>query len=174
MCLLNHDNKLCGTYRLCRVLSANTTTGNLPNRIKVGYEERRVGRKFKSGPLTEIVVSTQQLALLVATDLMELPGEPEEPLKHNATKYSLKQSFSKAGLEEIEGPRNETPDELTKDIAINNTKRDDPEGLAKEKVRDSEPQENVFMCNATSQGDRIDASTTDGDNLKERLMETAA
>ena len=36
VCLLNHDNKLCRTYRLCHVLSANNTTGNLTNRIKVG------------------------------------------------------------------------------------------------------------------------------------------
>ena len=72
MCLLNHNNKLCGTYRLCRVLSASTTTGNLTSRIKVGYKERRAGWKYKPGSLTEIEVSTQQLALLVATDVMEL------------------------------------------------------------------------------------------------------
>ena len=70
VCLLNHGNKLCGTYRLCRVLSTNTTTGSLTRNIKVGYEERQAGRKYEPGPLTEIEIDTQRLALLVATNKM--------------------------------------------------------------------------------------------------------
>ena len=102
----------------------------------------------------------------------------KEARRPGATENNLKQSFSKAGLEETEGAGDETPDELTKDVATNNTKCDDPEGLATEKVRDSKPQENVFTCDTTSQdlgeAGRMDASTTDGDNLREKVMEAVA
>ena len=178
VCLLNHDNKLCGTYRLCRVLSANTATDSLTSRIKVGYEERRAGRKYKPGPLTEVEIDTQQLALLVATDMMELPGEPHELLKDDATGYDLKQSFSKAGLEEIEEVEDGAPDELIKDVATDNTKGDNPEGLAKDIVRDTKPQEDVIMYDATGQDlgktGRKESSTMEDDNLKEKLTEAAA
>ena len=67
---------------------------------------------------------------------------------------------------------------MTKDFSTNNTKCNIPEGLAKEKVRDNKPQENVFTCDATSQAlgkaGRMDASSTDGDNLKDKLMGAAA
>ena len=103
VCLLNYDNKVCGTYRLCRVLSTKTTTGRLTRKIKVGYKERRAGRKYEHRPLTEVEIDMQRLALLVPTNKMEQLREPDELLKDNATGHNLKELFKEAGLELIEG-----------------------------------------------------------------------
>ena len=65
VCLFNHDNKVCGTYRLCRVLSTTISTGGLARKVKVGYRERGAGEKYK--PLIEVEIDVQRLVLLVPT-----------------------------------------------------------------------------------------------------------
>ena len=44
VCLLNHNNRVCGTYRLCYVLSNTISTGSLGRKVKVGCRERRLVR----------------------------------------------------------------------------------------------------------------------------------
>ena len=60
VCLLNQDNKVCGTYKLCRVLRNEISTSGQMRMVKVGYEE------------IEIDVGVQKLVLLVPTDEVEL------------------------------------------------------------------------------------------------------
>ena len=141
VCLLNYDNKLCRTYRLCLVLSTKTTTGSLSRKIKVGYKERRAGRKYEPRPLTEVKINIQRLALLVPTNKMEQLRDHDELLRDDATGHNLKELFREAGLKEIEEAKDEAPDELIKDVTADNATGDDPQGLAKNMVRDDTPQE---------------------------------
>ena len=78
MCILNYDNKVCGTYGLCRVLSTEVPIGGRARKVKVGYKECRAGEKYKSKPLTEIKIDVQRLVLLVPANKMELLRGPAE------------------------------------------------------------------------------------------------
>ena len=62
VCLLNHDNKVCGTYKLCRVLTTKNSAGSLVRTVKVGYKERSslTDKEYDPGPLTEIEVCVQR------------------------------------------------------------------------------------------------------------------
>ena len=97
MCLLNHDNKVRGTYRLCHVLSTLISTGGLARKVKVGYRERWADKKYK--PLTEIKIDVQRMALLVRINKMELLGEvaADETGGHD-----LKKLITEASLEKID------------------------------------------------------------------------
>ena len=87
VCLLNYDNKVCGTYRLCCVLTTKISAGGLVRTVKVGYTERLslAGKKYNPGPLTDIEVGVQQLVLRVPTNEVELIREPamNEPTSAN-------------------------------------------------------------------------------------------
>ena len=149
-----------------------------PGRIKVGYEERRAGRKYEPGPLTEVEIDRQRLALLVPTNKMEQVREPGELLKDDATGHDLKESFGKAGLEEIEGVKDEAPDELIKDVAADNTTGNDTQGVAKEMVRDNKSQEDVIAYDANGHDlgkpNRTEFAMVGGDKPEERPSEAAA
>ena len=75
VCLLNYDNMVFGTCRLCQVLRNEISTCGQRRTVRVGYEEGHslAGRKNEGTPQKEIVVSVQRLVLLVPTDKMELP-----------------------------------------------------------------------------------------------------
>ena len=108
------DNKVCGTYRLCQMLS---TKCGLVRKAKVGYKERLAGKKYKSKPLTEIEIDVQRLVLLVPTNEVERLREPDE-------KESVK--------EEIDKIEDEAPDKLLKDLASGDATGRDLRELAKE------------------------------------------
>ena len=94
----NHDNEVCGTYRLCRVLSNKISTGGLARKVKVGYKERWVGKKYQPRPQTEIEIDVQRLELLVPTNKMELR---REVAADDATGQDLQKSFKEASLQKI-------------------------------------------------------------------------
>ena len=71
-CILNHDNLVCGTYRLCRVLATQDHTGNLENKVRVSYRECPGVKARGQGPPSIIKVKTQMLALLVPAAKMKL------------------------------------------------------------------------------------------------------
>ena len=89
ICLLNYDNKIRGTYRLCCVLTTRISAGGLVRTGKVGYKDRRrvAGKNYKPGSLTEIEVGVQHLVLLVPSNEAELLKEPAvdetAPENHN-------------------------------------------------------------------------------------------
>ena len=74
LCLLNYDNMVNGTYRLCQVLINEISTSGRGRTVKVGYKESRslAGRKNEATPRKEIVVSMVRLVLLVTGDKVEL------------------------------------------------------------------------------------------------------
>ena len=87
ICLLNYDNKIRGTYRLCCVLTTRISAGGLVRTGKVGYKDRRrvAGKNYKPGSLTEIEVGVQHLVLLVPANEAELMKESamDEPAPEN-------------------------------------------------------------------------------------------
>ena len=62
-CLLRHDNR---AYRLCQLLKSEISLSGQVWTVKVGYEDGHglTNRKYKTTPLTEIVVSVQRMARL--------------------------------------------------------------------------------------------------------------
>ena len=70
--ILNHDNSVCGTYRLCRVLATQDLTGDRENKVKVSYRECRGVTAHGHVPPTTIEVELQKLALLVPAAEMKL------------------------------------------------------------------------------------------------------
>ena len=117
VCILNYDNRVCGTYRLCRVLSTKVPTDGRTKKIKVGYRECRAGEKYKPRPLTEIEVNIQQLALLV-------PANRKELLKILAEKESVKKGIARR--------EDEASDEILKDVVANDTAGCSLKGVAVE------------------------------------------
>ena len=76
-CILNHNNSVCGTYRVYRVLSIQEHTGDQARKVKVSYNECRAGETYKYVPRRVIVINVQRLALLVPVAEMELQEEPD-------------------------------------------------------------------------------------------------
>ena len=72
VCILNHDNLVCGTYRLCRVLATQDHTGDRENKVRVSYRECCGVKARGQGPPTIIKIETQKLALLVPAAKIEL------------------------------------------------------------------------------------------------------
>ena len=106
ICILNYNNRVWGTYRLCRVLSNEVPTDGRTKKIKVGYKECRAGEKYKPRPLTEIKVNVEQLALLV-------PANRKELLTRRAEKEPVKKGIARS--------EDEAHDEILKDAADNVT-----------------------------------------------------
>ena len=148
ICFLNYDNRVCVTYRLCRVLSTEVPTDGRMKRIKIGYRECRVGEKYKPGPLMEIKVNVQQLALLVPANKKELLRRrvEKEPAQKGNTRREdeahvevLKDvadnintdAASKHDFAKIAAIRDDGSDELVKDATADDDPGKDLQELAK-------------------------------------------
>ena len=67
VCLLQYENKVKNTYRLCRVIAVKKSEDGLVRTVTVAYKARRSGKLLShvSSPLTTMDVAIQRLVLLV-------------------------------------------------------------------------------------------------------------
>ena len=80
VCLLQYENKVKNTYRLCRVIAVKKSEDGLVRTVTVAYKARRTGKLLPhvSSPLTTMDVAIQRLVLLVPKE--KAADEVEEVL----------------------------------------------------------------------------------------------
>ena len=78
VCLLQYENKVKNTYRLCRIKEVKVSEDGLVRTVTVGYRAKRKGKllPYVSVPLTTMDVAIQRLVLLVPSE--KVTGEAEE------------------------------------------------------------------------------------------------
>ena len=78
VCLLQCENKVMNTYRLCRIKEVKVSEDGLVRTVTIGYRAKRKGKMlpYVSAPLTTMDVAIQRLVLLVPSE--KVTGEAEE------------------------------------------------------------------------------------------------
>ena len=120
------------------MLSTTISTGSLGRKVKVGYRERRAGKKHK--PLTEIEIDVQRLVLLVPTNKTELPREAaaddatDSALQGLAKEASLRKPNKKESASEEGNKKEEKLREAAaqRDVTTNKAAGHDLRELSKE------------------------------------------
>ena len=76
--LLQYENKVKNTYRLCRIKEVKVSEDGLVRTVTIGYRAKRKGKllPYVSVPLTTMDVAIQRLVLLVPSE--KVTGEAEE------------------------------------------------------------------------------------------------
>ena len=70
VCLLQCENKVKNTYRLCRIKEVKVSEDGLGRTVTIGYRAKRKGKllPYVSAPLTTMDVAIQRLVLLVPSE----------------------------------------------------------------------------------------------------------
>ena len=79
VCLLQYENKVKNTYRLCRVKEVKVSEEGLVRTVTIAYRAKRKGKvlPYVAVPMTEMEVAVQRLVLLVPGEKVDA-GEEEE------------------------------------------------------------------------------------------------
>ena len=84
VCLLQYENKIKNTYRLCRVKEVKVSEDGLVRTVTIVYRAKKKGKllPYVSVPLTTMDVAIQRLVLLVPSE--KVTGETVEVMEDEA------------------------------------------------------------------------------------------
>jgi hypothetical protein len=73
ICLVLYENKVKGTYRLCRILDVTKSEGGVVRTVLIGFRARRApsGHRLSYAALDQLEVAVQRLVLLVPSEEIE-------------------------------------------------------------------------------------------------------